>query len=224
MAEGAKPRTPKAAAAKAPAKPRVRKPAAAKAVPGETIPVEPVPVEAAAPPEEPAYLANKPLEAEAKAHAPCANCNTPLIGHYCHECGQQAHLHNKLGHLLHEFVEGVAHFDGRLWRTLPVLTLNPGRLSREWIEGKRARYVAPLHVFLFAVFLMFTAASLHIGGTEKPDPPIVADGVRADASPSEQAAAFRRMRQEALKRLEDPSSTATITSTKSRRCSTNSAS
>jgi hypothetical protein len=107
-----------------------------------------------------AEIPPKPLEAEAVAHAPCLNCGTPLIGHYCHECGQQAHLHNKLKHLLHEFVEGIAHFDGRLWRTLPILALNPGRLSRAWIEGRRVRYVAPLHVFLFAVFLMFTVPAL----------------------------------------------------------------
>lgn len=130
-----------------PAPKRVRKPRAAKAAPA---PVEPPPI----PP------SPEPLPPEAIAHQPCLNCGTPLVGHYCHECGQQAHLHNRLGHLLHEFVEGIAHFDGRLWRTLPVLTLNPGRLSREWIEGKRVRYVAPLHVFLFAVFLMFTAMSL----------------------------------------------------------------
>jgi uncharacterized membrane protein len=91
---------------------------------------------------------------------PCANCGEPLIGHWCHACGQKAHLHHKLSHLLEEFAEGIAHFDGRLWRTLPVLALNPGRLSREWREGKRMRYVAPLHVFLFAVFLMFVAPSL----------------------------------------------------------------
>ena len=86
---------------------------------------------------------------------PCANCETPLAGAFCHACGQKAHLHDKLKHLVEEFAEGIAHFDGRLWRTLPLLTLNPGRLSREWMAGKRVRYVAPLHLFLFAVFLLF---------------------------------------------------------------------
>lgn len=86
---------------------------------------------------------------------PCANCDTPLAGAFCHACGQKAHLHDKLRHLVEEFAEGIAHFDGRLWRTLPLLALNPGRLSREWMAGKRVRYVAPLHLFLFAVFLLF---------------------------------------------------------------------
>lgn len=95
----------------------------------------------------------------AEAHGDCANCRAHLQGSYCHRCGQKGHLHSKLHHLLHEFVEGIAHFDGRFWRTLPLLALRPGKLSRYWIEGKRARYVAPLHLFLFAVFLMFAVPS-----------------------------------------------------------------
>lgn len=149
MTQGAKPRKPTAAKPAArPRKPRAPKPAAAAAVAeaGPTIdPEHPRP-------------GQPPMSAD--PGKTCANCGTPLLGHYCHECGQQGHLHNKLGHLLHEFVEGIAHFDGRLWRTLPLLAWRPGRLSRDWIEGKRARYVAPLHIFLFALFLMFTIPSV----------------------------------------------------------------
>lgn len=94
------------------------------------------------------------------AHHVCANCETRLIGAYCHACGQKGHLHNRLRDLLHEAAEGIAHFDGRLWRTLPLLAFNPGRLSREWRAGRRVRYVAPLHLFLFAVFLFFTVPTL----------------------------------------------------------------
>jgi hypothetical protein len=92
---------------------------------------------------------------DAEAHGRCANCETPLHGAYCFNCGQKAHLHARLRDLLHEAVEGIAHFDGRLWRTLPMLAFRPGRLSREWREGRRVRYVQPLHLFLFATFLLF---------------------------------------------------------------------
>ncbi|MGZ9113841.1 MAG: DUF3667 domain-containing protein [Brevundimonas sp.] len=89
------------------------------------------------------------------AAPPCANCETAMVGAFCHACGQKARLHDKLSHLVEEFAEGIAHFDGRLWRTLPLLALHPGRLSREWMAGRRVRYIAPLHLFLFAVFLLF---------------------------------------------------------------------
>lgn len=94
-------------------------------------------------------------KAAAPKGPPCANCETVTVGPYCHACGQKAHLHDRLKHLVEEFAEGIAHFDGRLWRTLPLLILKPGRLSREWMAGRRVRYVAPLHLFLFAVFLLF---------------------------------------------------------------------
>jgi hypothetical protein len=95
-----------------------------------------------------------PVEAAEANHA-CANCGAHLEGRYCHACGQRAHLHTKLWHLFHELVEGITHLDGRLWRTLPLLAFRPGRLSREWREGKRSRYTSPLHVFLFGIFLLF---------------------------------------------------------------------
>jgi hypothetical protein len=42
-----------------------------------------------------------------------------------------------------------------VWRTLPLLAWNPGALTRRYIHGERARFVSPLALFLFAVFLMF---------------------------------------------------------------------
>jgi len=68
-----------------------------------------------------AAMAGKPklVRRTAPKSSPCANCDTALTGAFCHACGQKAHLHDKLKHLVGEFAEGIAHFDGRLWRTLP---------------------------------------------------------------------------------------------------------
>jgi hypothetical protein len=49
----------------------------------------------------------------------------------------------------------VFHFEGKIWRTLPLLVWNPGRLTREYIDGRRASYVSPIALFLFVVFLTF---------------------------------------------------------------------
>ncbi|WP_298192132.1 DUF3667 domain-containing protein [Novosphingobium sp.] len=85
----------------------------------------------------------------------CLNCNTPLIGSHCHNCGQTAHVHRTLGAFFHDLLHGVFHFEGKIWRTLPLLALRPGRLTREYIDGRRASYVSPLALFLFSVFVMF---------------------------------------------------------------------
>ncbi|MEO0499793.1 MAG: DUF3667 domain-containing protein [Pseudomonadota bacterium] len=57
--------------------------------------------------------------------------------------------------VLHELVHGVLHLDGKFWRTLPMPVFRPGRLTRDYIEGKRARYVAPFGIFLFTIFAMY---------------------------------------------------------------------
>jgi hypothetical protein len=89
------------------------------------------------------------------AESACLNCAAPLAGHYCSSCGQAAHLHRTFGAFLHDIAHGVLHFDGKTWRTLPMLAGRPGRLTRDYIEGHRARYVSPMALFLFSVFLMF---------------------------------------------------------------------
>jgi len=93
----------------------------------------------------------------------CLNCGMTLIGSYCHACGQQAHVHRTLTAFFHDLLHGVLHFEGKIWRTLPMLALKPGELTRRYIEGERARFVSPMALFLFSVFMMFAVFGL-VGG------------------------------------------------------------
>lgn len=101
----------------------------------------------------------KPTGEAGEAGALCTDCGEPVSGRFCSNCGQPTHVHRSLLHLGEEMLHGVMHFDARIWRTLPLLALNPGRLTREWVAGKRTRYVSPLALFLFTVFLTFFALS-----------------------------------------------------------------
>jgi hypothetical protein len=89
----------------------------------------------------------------------CLNCDATLVGDYCHECGQHAHVHRSLGAFGHDILHGVFHFEGKIWRTLPMLAWRPGDLTRRYIDGQRATFVGPLPLFLFCVFLMFAVVS-----------------------------------------------------------------
>lgn len=89
----------------------------------------------------------------------CADCGAETSGNFCSNCGQPTHVHRTLLHLGEEVLHGVMHFDARIWRTLPLLAFNPGKLTREWIHGRRTRYVSPLAIFLFTVFITFFALS-----------------------------------------------------------------
>ena len=90
----------------------------------------------------------------------CLNCGTALAGPHCHGCGQRAHVHRTIGAFAHDLLHGVLHFEGKTWRTLPLLVWRPGQLTREYIDGKRARYVSPIALFLFVVFLSFAVFNL----------------------------------------------------------------
>ncbi|KLI64484.1 DUF3667 domain-containing protein [Aurantiacibacter marinus] len=85
----------------------------------------------------------------------CLNCGAQLTGAYCQACGQKGHLHRTIGAFMHDLLHGALHFEGKLWRTLPVLIFRPGKLTRRYIDGERARFVSPMALFLFGVFLMF---------------------------------------------------------------------
>ncbi len=59
-----------------------------------------------------------------------------------------------------ETIEGLFHFDGRLWRTLPGLAINPARLTNSYLEGHRAPQIPPLRLFLVVLLLVFLTGSL----------------------------------------------------------------
>lgn len=102
----------------------------------------------------------EPGDAGAAGEGPCLNCGTQLSGaRYCGNCGQAAQPHRTLGGLVGEFLSSLYNFDTKAWRTLPRLLVRPGTLTREYVYGKRARYISPLAAFLLAIFLMFFAFS-----------------------------------------------------------------
>ena len=105
-------------------------------------------------------------QAAAGVESACLNCETPLVGSHCHHCGQKAAPHRTIRAFLHDLVHGALHFEGKIWHTLPLLAFKPGKLTREYIDGKRARHVSPMALFLFTVFTMF--AVFQIAGISTP--------------------------------------------------------
>jgi len=91
--------------------------------------------------------------------ATCLNCKTSLVGTFCHACGQSGHVHRSLAAFGHDILHGVFHFEGKFFRTVPMLVWKPGELTRRYIDGERANFVSPIALFLFSVFLMFAAIS-----------------------------------------------------------------
>lgn len=92
----------------------------------------------------------------------CANCGTPLAGKYCAECGQRHHeqpVHH-FWHFVRETTEDLTHADSRLWQTLIALLFRPGFLTREFLEGRRVRYLPPIRLYLVVSVIFFIIAGL----------------------------------------------------------------
>ena len=99
----------------------------------------------------------------ARTDLACRNCGTQAPLKFCPECGQETTLHPpSLGEFLHEFVGHYVALEGALWRTLGMLLMKPGRLTREYLDGRRRRYVLPLRLYLTASFLFFLVLKLSV--------------------------------------------------------------
>jgi hypothetical protein len=125
-------------------------------------------------------------EGEGAPNGACLNCGADLIGPHCHRCGQAAHVHRTLTAFWHDLAHSVLHFDGKLWRTLPLLAWRPGELTRRYVAGQRASFVSPMALFLFSVFLMFAVFST-IGG-----PIGSGSSMKKEQTPAEERAEARR--------------------------------
>jgi hypothetical protein len=124
----------------------------------------------------------------------CRNCSEPLTGRFCAACGQEDAADLPFGRALRDLAGDLLDLDSRFWLTLKLLVARPGFLSAEYLAGRRARYIAPMRLYLVSSVVFFTAVAtaqveiVHVSGT---DPASVSEGVRADstalAEPSPQA-------------------------------------
>jgi len=100
-------------------------------------------------------------------HAPvtgaqqCDNCGASVAGNYCSHCGQrfEHHVHSVL-HFTREVTEDLTHADSRLWSTILALLFKPGFLTREFLNGRRVRYLPPLRLYLVLSLLFFLILGL----------------------------------------------------------------
>lgn len=100
-------------------------------------------------------------EATHEAEGNCLNCGAALDGAYCRRCGQRGHVHRTISAIGHDLIHGILHLDGKFWRTLPLLAWRPGDLTRRYVHGERAKFVSPMGMFLFSIFLMFAVLQIY---------------------------------------------------------------
>jgi hypothetical protein len=136
--------------AEAAAAPAVRAPGAQPAAGAGTPPV------AVAPQGAPSPAGSGATAVPAVPGARCENCGAPVSARYCSACGQRVEppVHS-LWHFTTVACEDLTHADSRLWRTLTALLFKPGYLTREFLSGRRARYLPPVRLYLVLSVLFF---------------------------------------------------------------------
>ncbi|MFA8434169.1 MAG: DUF3667 domain-containing protein [Marinifilaceae bacterium] len=86
----------------------------------------------------------------------CPNCYHALHGKYCSNCGQSVRdFHRPFWSVINDVVGDIAAFDNRLVRTIVPLLITPGKLTREFMRGRRASYMPPFKLYLFLTFIAF---------------------------------------------------------------------
>ncbi len=89
----------------------------------------------------------------------CLNCGTPLRGQYCGRCGQRSRSRLiSLWELVRDAFGDLFELDSRLWQTLIPLLVRPGKLTADYLEGKRARFMPPFRSYLVLSLLFFVVA------------------------------------------------------------------
>jgi hypothetical protein len=118
----------------------------------------------------------------------CLNCGTKLLGPFCYYCGQpDKNFLRFFPVLMRELLEDFLDFDSRFMRTMKPLLVQPGTLTRNYLDGKRFRYTTPLRLYIFSSIAFFflvamlsgdaiklqvngdddVVAGIHIGATEE---------------------------------------------------------
>jgi Protein of unknown function (DUF3667) len=86
----------------------------------------------------------------------CLNCQSEVVGRYCHKCGQE-NLEPKetVWHLVQHFFNDITHFDGKFFETVKLLLRRPGFLSLEYMRGRRMAYLNPIRMYVFTSAIFF---------------------------------------------------------------------
>lgn len=90
---------------------------------------------------------------------PCLNCGAELHGAFCASCGQRSVPANPtVSELAGDAWQELSGYDGRIAATFRGL-LTPGHLTIDYLQGRRARYLPPIRLYLIVSVIYFVAAA-----------------------------------------------------------------
>ena len=87
----------------------------------------------------------------------CLNCNTELVGKFCHTCGQKMlePSERTFKYFIFQFFGSAFFLENNFLKNLWTLLSKPGQLSLDFMEGKRKRWMPPFSLFLLINLFYF---------------------------------------------------------------------
>jgi len=86
----------------------------------------------------------------------CLSCEEPLVDLYCGNCGQKNDNYRRsLFSLAKEAFISLTAVENRIWRTWAALLFKPGKVAREYANGRRMHWSSPIRVYIFMSILLF---------------------------------------------------------------------
>jgi len=93
----------------------------------------------------------------------CDNCGSSLHGEYCHKCGQRnIDFRKDWRGLTAEVFGNIFNLHGKLLPGLADIAFRPWKLTREYLQGKRASSLPPLKTYLFISMVFFLILSNNV--------------------------------------------------------------
>ena len=90
--------------------------------------------------------------------ANCLNCGTTILENskFCSLCGQKSTIRSlSFWNLVKDFLSNFFNLETKIWRTLRDIWI-PGKLTREYVQGKRVSYYNPIRIFVVTLVSFFT--------------------------------------------------------------------
>ena len=128
----------------------------------------------------------------------CLNCGTRMRGQYCGNCGQRSRSRLiSLWELVSDAFGDLFELDSRLWQTLIPLLARPGRLTGDYLQGRRARFMPPFRMYLVLSLLFFLVAFFdpreELGLLFEPPPEVAAPAASGEEAADAEAAVAEAM-------------------------------
>lgn len=87
----------------------------------------------------------------------CPSCQTEMLGKFCYNCGEKKPEKKDLSlkSFITNAIDSFTHFDGKFFISLKYLLFFPGKLTSEFLNGRRIRLMKPVQLYLVISIVFF---------------------------------------------------------------------